>query len=44
MFYQVQTWHAIRAMSTDSSLKEGHVYVVVQFFSFSTLFSELVQL
>ena len=26
MFYQVQTWRAIRAMCTDSSLKEGHVY------------------
>ena len=26
MFHQVQTWRAIRAMYTDSSLKEGHVY------------------
>ena len=26
MFHQVQTWRAIRAMFTDSSLKEGHVY------------------
>ena len=26
MFHQVQTWRAIRAMCTDSSLKEGHVY------------------
>ena len=26
MFHQVQTWCAIRAMCTDSSLKEGHVY------------------
>ena len=26
MFHQVQTWGAIRAMCTDSSLKEGHVY------------------
>ena len=26
MFHQVQTWHAIRAMCADSSLKEGHVY------------------
>ena len=26
MFHQVQMWHAIRAMCTDSSLKEGHVY------------------
>ena len=26
MFHQVQTWRAIRAMRTDSSLKEGHVY------------------
>ena len=26
MFYQVQRWRAIRAMCTDSSLKEGHVY------------------
>ena len=29
MFYQVQTWRGIRgirAMYTDSSLKEGHVY------------------
>ena len=25
MFHQVQTWRAIRAMCTDSSLKEGHV-------------------
>ena len=26
MFHQVQTWRAIRAICTDSSLKEGHVY------------------
>ena len=26
MFHQVKTWRAIRAMCTDSSLKEGHVY------------------
>ena len=26
MFHQVQTWRAIRAMCTDSSLKERHVY------------------
>ena len=26
MFRQVQTWRAIRAMCTDSSMKEGHVY------------------
>ena len=26
MFHQVQTKRAIRAMCTDSSLKEGHVY------------------
>ena len=26
MFHQVQTWRAIRAMCTDSSLKKGHVY------------------
>ena len=26
MFHQVQTWRAIRALCTDSSLKEGHVY------------------
>ena len=26
MFHQVQTWRDIRAMCTDSSLKEGHVY------------------
>ena len=26
MFHQVQTWRAIRAMCSDSSLKEGHVY------------------
>ena len=26
MFHQVQTWHAIRATCTDSSLREGHVY------------------
>ena len=26
MFHQIQTWRAIRAMCTDSSLKEGHVY------------------
>ena len=26
MFHQVQTWRAIRAMFTDSSLKEGHAY------------------
>ena len=26
MFHQVQTWHAIRATCTDSSLKEGHAY------------------
>ena len=26
MFNQVQMWRAIRAMCTDSSLKEGHVY------------------
>ena len=26
MFHPVQTWCAIRAMCTDSSLKEGHVY------------------
>ena len=26
MFHQVQTWRTIRAMCTDSSLKEGHVY------------------
>ena len=26
MFHQVQTWRGIRAMCTDSSLKEGHVY------------------
>ena len=26
MFHQVQTWRAIRAMRTDSSLKEGHAY------------------
>jgi len=26
LFHQVQTWHAIRAMCTNSSLKEGHVY------------------
>ena len=26
MFHQVQTWRAIHAMCTDSSLKEGHVY------------------
>jgi len=26
MFHQVQTWHAIPAMCTDSSLKEGHIY------------------
>ena len=26
MFHQVQRWRAIRAMCTDSSLKEGHVY------------------
>ena len=26
MFHQVQTWRAIRAMCTDPSLKEGHVY------------------
>ena len=26
MFHQVQTWRAIRAMCTDSSLKVGHVY------------------
>ena len=25
MFHQVETWRAIRAMCTDSSLKEGHV-------------------
>ena len=27
MFHQVQMWRTIRAMCTDSSLKEGHVYV-----------------
>ena len=26
MFHQVQSWRAIRAMCTDSSLTEGHVY------------------
>ena len=26
MFHQVQTWRAIRAMCTDSSLKEAHIY------------------
>ena len=26
MFHQIQTKRAIRAMWTDSSLKEGHVY------------------
>ena len=26
MFHRVQTWRAIRAMCTNSSLKEGHVY------------------
>ena len=26
MFHQFQTWRAIHAMCTDSSLKEGHVY------------------
>ena len=26
MFHQVQTWRTIRAMCTDPSLKEGHVY------------------
>ena len=26
MFHQVQTWRAIRAMCTDSSLKEDDVY------------------
>ena len=26
MFNHVQTWRAIRAMCTDSSLKEGHVF------------------
>ena len=26
MFHQVQTWRAIRAICTDSSLKEGQVY------------------
>ena len=26
MFHQVQTWRAIPAMCTDSSLKEGHIY------------------
>ena len=26
MFHEVQTWRAIRAMYTDSSLQEGHVY------------------
>ena len=26
MFHQVQTWRAIRAMCSDSSLKEGQVY------------------
>ena len=26
MFHQVQTKRAIRAMCTDSNLKEGHVY------------------
>ena len=26
MFHQVQTWRAIRATCTDSSLKEGHVH------------------
>ena len=26
MVHQVQTWRAIRAMCTDSSLKEVHVY------------------
>ena len=26
IFHQVQTWRAIRAMCTASSLKEGHVY------------------
>ena len=25
MFHQVQTWCAIRAMCTDSSLKVGHI-------------------
>ena len=27
MFHQVQTWCAIWAMCTDSSLKEGHVTI-----------------
>jgi len=26
MFHQVQTWRAIRAMCTDSSFKEDHLY------------------
>jgi len=26
MFHQVQTWRAIRAMCTNSSLEVGHVY------------------
>ena len=26
MFHQVQTWRVIRAMCTDSSLKDRHVY------------------
>jgi len=26
MFHQVKTWRAIRAMCTDSSLKEDRVY------------------
>ena len=26
MFHQVQTWRAIRAMCTHSSLKESYVY------------------
>ena len=26
MFHQVQTWRAIRAICTDSSLKEGQIY------------------
>ena len=25
LFHEVQTWRAIRAMCSDSSLKEGHV-------------------
>ena len=26
MFHQLKTWCVIRAMCTDSRLKEGHVY------------------